>query len=333
MKEAFYCQNLGDKLQCLLCPHECVLAVGNLGICQNRQNVKGKLISLAYGNPCALHVDPIEKKPLYHFYPYAKTLSIGFAGCNLRCLNCQNASISQKRPDQTKTIRLLPDELVNEAIALKSKIISFTYTEPLTAYEYILEAAKLAKSKGLKTVLVSAGYINEKPLKKLLPYIDAANIDLKSLNSLVYKRLSGVKMEFVLRNLKLFKEQTHLEITHLIVPGYCDKLEEIMKVVNFLVMNGYSDIPIHFSRFFPAHKMENESPTSLEFMEKTREIAVNSGLNYVYLGNVRDNQSYISYCPNCKTELLNRAYGGIANLNCDLGTCKKCGEIITGVWK
>ncbi len=277
----------GQRVQCLLCPHFCVLNEGQTGICRTRQNVGGTLYSNAYGNACSVAVDPIEKKPLYHFLPGSRILSIATAGCNLRCLNCQNWSISQSSPSEIPAYEFSPETIVELALKEGTESIGFTYTEPTVFFEYMLETAKLARQKGIKTVMVSNGYINQEPLKELCAYLDAANIDLKVFDDLTYRKLTGAKLKPVLETLQILKsEYVWLEITNLLVLGFSDDPIKIQELCNWLVVNGFSDTPLHFSRFFPNYKLPESKPTPIELVNLACEIAKNSGIRRVYAGNM-----------------------------------------------
>src|SRR5659263_304969 len=226
---ASYQEMLPDKkVRCLLCPHYCIIREGKTGICRTRENIGGKLYTLAYGNPCSISVDPIEKKPLFHFFPGTKIYSLGTAGCNFRCLNCQNWQISQSSPSAMDHYDLMPEEVMQQALSHDTNSIAFTYTEPTVFYEYVYDTAKIAHEKGVKTVFISNGYINEKPLLDLCPYLDAANIDLKCFDNAVYRKLGGGQLQPVLDTLKTLKENSvWLEITNLLVPTYSDSLETV----------------------------------------------------------------------------------------------------------
>jgi len=230
-KVAMFQEETARGIMCRICPNECVLKEGELSKCNNRKVYKSTLYTLAYGNPCSANIDPIEKKPLYHFFPGTRAYSIATAGCNLVCLNCQNWSISQTSPDKTRNYDLKPDAVVKECIAKDCKSIAYTYSEPITFYEYTCDTAKIARSKGIKNILVSAGYIHEQPLREMAMYIDAANIDLKSFSEDIYSRLNGGRLEPVLNTLKVLKEmKVWLEITNLVIPGWTDDLAMIKKM-------------------------------------------------------------------------------------------------------
>ena len=318
----------------MLCPSECDIKPDDVGICRTRINYGNKLYSIAYGNPCAVHIDPIEKKPLYHFYPKSRALSIATAGCNLACLNCQNWTISQFSPKDTKNYDLMPDKTVEMCISEGCKSIAYTYSEPIAFYEYTYDTAKLAHEKGIKNVIVSAGYINEKPLRNWCKYIDAANIDLKSFDNDIYMELIGGTLQPVLNTLKILKEEgVWLEITNLIVPGWTDNLDMIKKMCDWLYDNELYEYPLHFSRFHPTYKLSQLPSTPASTLERARKIALESGIKYVYIGNVPGHSAENTYCPECKKLLIERKGFRIISNNIINSTCKFCGEKISGVWK
>lgn len=287
MKEAKYYKVEGDRVVCTLCPHGCRLREGQTGRCRSRLAHDGKLYSLVYGRPCALAIDPIEKKPLLHFHPGTECLSLACTGCNLRCLNCQNSDISQVSPDQVQSAECLPEQVVDIALKHHMPTIAYTYTEPLTYLEYIVDTARLAHEQGLYNVLVSAGYVNQGPLADLLPYLDAANIDLKSFSDDIYRRVNGATLQPVLDTLLTLKARgVHLEITNLLIPGVNTQPELITSMCQWLVDNGFQDTPLHFSRFFPRYRMQDSYPTPLSDLRQARDIARAAGIRMVHLGNV-----------------------------------------------
>ncbi len=333
-KEAIYYINTPKGLKCKLCPQHCEIKEGKVGDCRTRENIDGKLYTLVYGNPCAVHIDPIEKKPLNHFLPQSLAYSIATAGCNLACLNCQNYTISQVSPHDTRNYDLMPDQVVEEALKYNTRSIAYTYSEPIVYYEYVYDTAKIARLKGLKNVFISAGYINEQPLRDICKYLDAANIDLKSLSDETYEMLNAGTLEPVLNTLKVMKEEgVWLEITNLVVPSWTDDLDMIKKLVDWLYKNGFEDTPLHFSRFHPAYKLTNLPPTPVETLNKARDIAMNTGLKYVYIGNVPGTEGDNTYCPNCKKLLIERKGYQILQNNIKDGKCSNCGTPIAGVWQ
>lgn len=323
-----------NRVICQLCPHVCNLKPGERGLCRVRINSNGKLYSMVYGNPCAIHIDPVEKKPLFHFFPGSQTYSIATAGCNLSCLNCQNWEISQNGPENTRNYSLFPEALIQNCIQNQCSSISYTYTEPIVFYEYMLESAKIAKSKGIKNIMVTAGYINEKPLRELCPYIDAAHVDLKGFTDDTYLKLNGGMLQPILNTLKILKEEkVWLEIINLIVPTYTDDLNTIKKMCNWLQQNGFEDVPLHFSRFMPMHKLMHLAQTPVSILENARKIAQEAGLKYVYIGNVPGTEAESTYCPNCKKKIIDRRGYKIISNAIKQGKCSYCGEKIAGVWE
>ena len=286
--ECRYYQRLDDRVvECRLCPHHCHIANGKTGRCRSRRNHDGRLISEVYAKPCSLAIDPIEKKPLYHFHPGTTCLSIACTGCNFRCLNCQNHDISQVSPEQVDYYDLTPEQVVNLCLQHHCPGIAYTYTEPLTYIEYVIDTARLAHEKGLWNILVTAGYVCQEPLADLLPYLDAANIDLKSFSDEIYQRVSGGRLQPVLDTILAMKKAgVWIELTNLVIPGTNDDMDMIRSMCHWLVANGLADAPLHFSRFFPRYKMQDIPLTPIQTLRVARQIALDEGLKYVYLGNV-----------------------------------------------
>ena len=286
--ECRYYQRLnGSVVQCNLCPHHCHIANGKTGRCRSRRNHDGILISEVYSKPCALAVDPIEKKPLYHFHPGTKCLSLACTGCNFRCLNCQNHDISQVTPDTVTHYELTPEQVVALCLQHHCPGIAYTYTEPLTYIEYIMDCAHLAHEAGLWNILITAGYVCQEPLKDLLPYLDAANIDLKSFSDDIYQHVSGGHLQPVLDTiLAMHDAGVWIELTNLVIPGVNDDMDMIRRMCRWLAENDLANAPLHFSRFFPRFKMQHLPPTPVQTLRAARQIAVEEGLQYVFLGNV-----------------------------------------------
>jgi pyruvate formate lyase activating enzyme len=332
-REAMHYTQTPRGVKCMLCPNECSIREGNTGTCRNRVNYKDKLYSIAYGNPCAAHVDPIEKKPLMHYLPGIYAYSIATAGCNFACLNCQNWDISQSSPKETSNIDLMPSRVVEEALKNNCQAIAYTYAEPIAFYEYVYDTAKLAREKKIKNVLVSNGYINEKPLRELCKYLDAANINLKSFSDDIYLRLNAGKLQPVLNTLKIMKEENvWLEITNLVVPSWTDNFDMIKKMCDWIVANGLENYPLHFLRFHPMYKLTQLPSTPVNTLQKAKEIAIKAGSKYVYVGNITDPKALNTYCPKCKGLVLERSGYTIVKNNIQNGKCKFCGEKISGVW-
>lgn len=317
-------------VQCVLCPNLCTLTDSQFGKCNARKNVKGELVPLSYGLPVSMNIDPVEKKPLFHFIPGSKSFSIGMAGCNFHCLNCQNWEISQISPPKTEYIE--PKKIVELAIKNKCDSIAYTYTEPLVAYEYVIDIAKIAKKKGIKNIIVSNGYINKEPLVEISKYLDGANIDLKGFSEKFYKDICCGSLKPVLESLKTLKsENVFLEITNLLIPSLNDKSSEIKKMCEWIVKNLGKEVPLHFSRFFPYYKLTNIEVTPQKTLEKAKKIAEKSGLRYVYVGNIFIEKAENTYCPKCGRLLIERYGFQILQNNVKKGKCG-CSEKISGVW-
>ena len=286
--ECRYFQRLDNGVvECLLCPHHCRIANGKTGRCRSRRNHNGVLVSEVYGKPCALAIDPIEKKPLYHFHPGTTCLSLACTGCNFRCLNCQNHDISQIAPDDVDYYHLTPQQVVDLCLQHHCPGIAYTYTEPLTYIEYVIDCARLAHEKGLWNILVTAGYVCQEPLADLLPHLDAANIDLKSFSDDIYQRVSGGHLQPVLDTILAMKQAgVWIELTNLVIPGVNDNMEMIRRMCRWLVDNGLAEAPLHFSRFFPRYKMQDLPPTPIQTLRAAKQIAAEEGVQHVYLGNV-----------------------------------------------
>jgi pyruvate formate lyase activating enzyme len=330
---AMYQEETARGIMCRICPNECVLKEGELSKCNNRKVHNSKLYTLAYGNPCSVNIDPVEKKPLYHFRPSTRAFSIATAGCNLVCLNCQNWTISQTSPDKTRNVDLSPSKVVEECTKNKCESIAYTYSEPVTFYEYAFETATLARKAGIKNIFKSNGYINPEPLKNLCSVLDAANIDLKAFNESTYLKLSGGKLQPVLDSLKVYRDNgVWLEITNLIIPSWTDNLEEIGKMCKWLSENGFRNTPLHFSRFYPLHKLEQLPPTPVELLNKAYTIATSEGLKYVYTGNVPGNEISNTKCPSCNTTVITRQGFRVTSNSLKDGKCSKCGSKVDGIW-
>ena len=315
-----------QRVLCQLCPKYCTIAPGNTGFCKVRKNVDGQLYTLNFGHLSAHAMDPIEKKPLYHYYPGDYILSLGTTGCNLRCGFCQNWNIAHQRP---QTIEVTPEHVVEVAASQQpypNVGIAYTYSEPFMWYEFVYHTARLAREQGLKNVLVTNGYVNEEPLKALLPYIDAMNIDVKAFTEDYYHKNCIGQLAPVLRTVELVHTHCHVELTTLLIPGLNDSEEEIRNLVDW-VAELDPNIPLHFSRYFPSYKFEVE-PTPPETLKKARQIALEK-LNYVYIGNLGDPQGINTYCPQCHKVVINRSWynGKVVGLT-DENHCKHCGESI-----
>ena len=287
MKPSYFKRLDNGWVECQLCPHHCRIANGKTGLCRSRRNLEGVLVSEVYGKPCSLAIDPIEKKPLYHFHPGTKCLSLACTGCNFRCLNCQNHEISQVSPTNVEHYNLTPQQIVELCLEHHCPGIAYTYTEPLTYIEYIIDCARLAHEAGLWNILVTAGYVCQEPLADLLPYLDAANIDLKSFSEDIYWRISGGHLQPVLDTIiTMHHAGIWVELTNLIIPSVNDDMQMIRQMCRWIVDNGLANNPLHFSRFFPRFKMQDIPPTPLHTLNQAKEIALKEGIRHVYLGNV-----------------------------------------------
>ncbi len=331
MKDALYFETSGNKekklVKCNLCPNYCIISEGQVGSCKVRKNIDGKLFSLTYDKFTSVSMDPIEKKPFYHFYPTREILSLGTLGCNFHCQFCQNFEISQAVFDEQYLKTVTSSDAVALAKQYHSVGIAYTYNESLINYEWLKDTMSEAKKYGLKNVIVSNGYINEEPFHNIVENIDAANIDVKSFRDEFYKKYCGGKLAPVLRTVEiLVKKKKHVEITNLIIPGLNDSDDEISDLVDWVWSLG-EETPLHFSRYFPCYKMTIK-PTPFPILEKARKIALKK-LKHVYLGNVMELEYNRTYCPQCKEILIERKGYNIELLGLENGHCKKCGYRIS----
>ena len=330
-----YFKTIGDKIECLLCRHHCKLKEGQVGICGINMNKNGKLVNLVYAHPSSINIDPIEKKPLFHFLPASSILSFGTVGCNLKCPFCQNWQIAHTNKIND-SIYVSPEEMVNLTLKYNTKSIAYTYNEPSVFYPYARDVGILAKEKGLKNVFVTNGFESIEEIEDMKTWVDACNVDLKSFNEEYYKKVLKGKLEYVLDTIKrLHNARIWQEVTTLIVPGDNDSEEELTKIAEFIASVG-EEIPWHISRFHPDYKVQDKPPTPIKTMIKAYEIGKKAGLKYVYLGNVA--MPVITYCPKCNEELIVRSIYRVEKniLKIDekgTGHCPKCGEKIDGVWE
>lgn len=335
MKEAMLYEKIGDKkVQCNLCAHRCKINEGKKGICLVRENRDGTLYTLVYGRTISQHVDPIEKKPLFNFYPGTTAYSIATVGCNFKCQFCQNWEISQMVRDEHLIMgnEASPESIVENAKKYGSKSIAYTYTEPTIFFEYAYDTAKLAHEVDIKNVFVTNGYMTEEAIKKIEPYLDAANVDLKSFSDDFYRKLCGAKLQPVLDALKLMKKLgIWVEVTTLIIPTLNDSSEELREIAKFIVNELGEGTPWHISRFYPAYNLRDKPPTPIETIHKAREIGLNEGLKYVYEGNVPGSTGENTYCPNCKNLIIERLGYQIINKATKDGKCPYCESRIYGV--
>jgi pyruvate formate lyase activating enzyme len=322
------------NVQCELCPKKCLISPGQSGECRVRINIDGVLRTVVYGYPCSIHVDPIEKKPLFHFLPGSRILSMATVGCNLHCKNCQNWEISQANPEDSTAFPCSPQRLISLTKEANCPSLAYTYTDPIIYYEYTYDSAKLAKEAGIRNVLVTAGYINEEPWRRLLQYVDAANIDLKALSDEFYRNVCSGTLKPVQNALIIAKASgIMVEVTNLIIPTLNDKAEQIRDLCRWIKENLGGETPLHFSRFFPRYKMRHLPPTSLKTLDLAREVAMDEGLQYVYIGNILSKEGQNTYCPECKKLLIERTGYTILQNRIRGGRCPDCNKEIYGVWQ
>lgn len=328
-----YQNTLNDnKVQCTICPRNCILAEGQKGFCQVRQNIQGNVVLTSYGYNTGLAVDPIEKKPLYHFYPGSKVLSFGTLGCNMGCQFCQNWHISKSKEDPKKLNFTEPEKIALLAKKLDCKSVAFTYNDPIIFFEYAIDTAIACHEMDIKTVAVTAGYISPEPRKEFFSHMDAANIDLKGFNEEFYKRNCLAKLAPILETIKYVKQETNcwLELTTLLIEGENDSNEEIEKECNWIVENLGTDVPLHFSAFHPAYKFMNHPPTKLTTILRAYEIAKQAGLKYVYTGNILHVETSTTYCSACTNPIIKRDGFRISEIDLEQSNCKFCGGKCAG---
>jgi pyruvate formate lyase activating enzyme len=335
MKEAYLYEKMeNQRVRCFLCNHRCLIKEGARGICGVRENQRGTLVSLVYGKVIARHVDPIEKKPLFHFLPGSRSYSLATAGCNFRCLFCQNADISQMPADRNQIWgeEMTPSMIVDEATGSRAVTISYTYTEPTIFFELALDTARLAVKKGLKNIFVSNGYMTEECLKEISSDLHGANVDLKAFTDKFYKEECGAKLEPILRTLEIMRKTgVWVEVTTLLIPGLNDSTEELKGLAGFL-SNLDPDIPWHISRFHPSYRLMNVRPTPPESIQRARDIGYEAGLKYVYTGNLPGDEGEKTFCHECKELLVDR-FGFYVRKNVIKNNqCPKCKAQIPGVW-
>ena len=329
----FYKKHADREIECILCPRMCRLGDKERGYCGVRENQGGTYITLVYGKACAIHVDPIEKKPFFHFLPNSRALSIAAAGCNVNCKFCQNWEISQVRPEQINHVDLDPQQAARSALKYDSPVIAYTYTEPIVFYEYMYDTAVEARKKGVKSVVVTGGHINEEPLRELIPVVDAIKIDLKSFNQDFYTKYVRGELQPVLKAIEVISQSpVWLEIVYLVIPTLNDSPEEIRGLSRWIMSSIGPDVPIHFSRFHPMYLMKNLPPTPVSTLERLGRIAQEEGLHYVYVGNVPGHRAESTYCPRCGERVIHRRGYQIQAINLDGGNCGFCNTSIAGVW-
>ncbi|MGA2465086.1 MAG: AmmeMemoRadiSam system radical SAM enzyme [Thermodesulfobacteriota bacterium] len=335
MKEAMLYSPLEEgKVQCYLCNHHCIISPSKRGICGVRENREGKLYTLVFGRAISLNVDPIEKKPIFHLCPGSTSFSIATVGCNFRCLQCQNHEISQMSADQGRIdgSTVPPSKIVSLAKENRCQSISYTYTEPTIYFEYAYETAALASKDGIKNIFVTNGYMTEEALKTIQPYLDAANVDLKSFQEKFYKEICGSRLKPVLENLKLMREMgIWVEITTLVIPTLNDSDKEFEEIAQFIVSLG-PEVPWHISAFYPTYKMLNLPRTPASLLHRAREIGIKAGLRYVYCGNIPGEEGEDTFCPQCGRKVIERVGFWVVKNDVVKGECLHCHTKIDGIW-
>ncbi len=334
--QVLYCHNphSGSYVKCELCPKGCIISEGHRGDCRVRENRAGKLYTMVYGNPCAVHADPIEKKPFYHFLPTSVAFSIATAGCNLHCRYCQNWEISQFPPEELDHYDLPPELVVENALLSGSRSVAYTYSEPTIFYEYMVDTARAAREQGLRSVVISAGYMNPGPLRELCRTVDAIKIDLKGFNEEFYEKVCFATLQPVLDAIKLIHaEGVHLEIVNLVVPTLNDDRDELRELARWIVDHVGPDVPTHFNRFHPQYQLMNLPATPVESLEGARAVAMEEGINYAYVGNVPGHPANHTYCAACGEPVIVRQGFAVLEYRIRDGKCEYCGHPIPGVWR
>lgn len=322
-KEAILYDKIGKALNCKICERRCIISQGKAGFCQMRENDEGKLYSLNYAAASSVAVDPIEKKPLFHFYPGTTVFSLGSVGCNFRCKYCQNWGISQAELEHISTRDMLPEEAIRLTKEYGCKSIAWTYNEPTMWFEYTLDSAKLAKKEDIKTVYVTNGYMSEESFQEINPYLDAANIDLKGMSNKFYEDLCEARLKPVLDNIiRMHDAHIHIEVTNLLIPGYNDSKEDIKALISFMVEEVGVEVPLHFTRFFPQYQMQNIHPTNIESLQRAHDLAKESGMQYVYIGNAPTADGETTFCPECGEPIIKR--DGFSVVSDELKKTRKC---------
>lgn len=322
-KEAILYEKVGKALNCKICERRCIISEGKFGFCEMRKNEGSKIYSLNYAAASSLAVDPIEKKPLFHFYPGTTVFSLGSVGCNFRCRHCQNWGISQVELEQIATRELLPEDAVRLTKEYGCKSIAWTYNEPTMWFEYTLDSAKLANKEDIKTVYVTNGYMTEESFDLIKPHLDAANIDLKGMTQKFYEDLCDARLQPVLDNIiRMHDDKIHIEITNLMIPGYNDSDNDIKALVKFMADEVGIEVPLHFTRFYPQYKLQDLPPTEVKFLEKAYRIAKDAGMKYVYIGNVPTANGEKTFCPECGEVVIDR--DGFEVISDELKETRKC---------
>lgn len=323
------------RILCTLCPRFCRLAEGQAGFCYIRQNREGFLVSLGYGRPTGFAVDPIEKKPLSHFLPGTPILSFGTAGCNLGCKFCQNWSISKAKLDELQSEDVTPEMVVDLAVAQGCPSIAYTYNDPVIFGEFVIDVSRHARSRGLRNVMVTAGYITAEARPDVFEYVDAVNVDLKGFSEQFYRKVTASHLDPVLDTLRWLSHETRLwfEVTTLLIPGLNDAEADLREQAHWMVQNLGPDVPWHFTAFHPDYRMRDRPRTPVHTLERAREIARAAGMRYVYLGNVVHKEGHTTRCPGCGTAVIERDWHRVVAVRLKNGRCTSCGEDVPGVFE
>ena len=323
----------GGAIRCELCPRRCLIPVGKRGFCRVRENREGKCYSLVYGNPCTMHLDPIEKEGFCHVLPGTNSLTLSTAGCNLQCKSCENWEISQAFPEDVYSYDIPPEIVVKRAKEMGARSITFTYAEPTIFYEYMLDVARLSRKAGFLNAIHSNGFINPRPLRNLCSVLDAAQIDLKGFSETLYRELSNGALDPVLKTLRTIKQENiHLEITNLMIPTKNEEMSVVRDMCLWVKRELGRDTPVHFTRFYPLYKLQRLPSTPVSMLEKAREVALSCGLEYVYIGKVPRHQAWNTFCPTCRKTIIKRMGYMISGVNVKGGKCRYCGSPILGIW-
>jgi pyruvate formate lyase activating enzyme len=334
-REARYYEKLpGGRVRCMLCPRNCVVGEGERGYCRVRRNLEGTYYTLVYGRVCAYHIDPIGKKPFFHFLPGTDALSLATVGCNMACKFCQNWEISQEKPENVHAYAMYPENIVTAAVEHHTPTIAYTYTEPTVYFELMHDTAEEARRRGIASVMVSAGYTNREPLIALTEVLDGIKVDLKAFNDSFYRDVCGSRLQPVLDTIKRVRESgTWLEIVNLIIPTLNDDPEDVGRLCRWVRESLGDDVPVHFTRFYPTYKLKNLPPTTVSAVEQARRIAMDEGLKFAYVGNVpAGHPGESTYCPRCGEVVVGRSGYRLLSLHLEDGRCDRCGEAIPGVW-
>jgi len=329
----YYKKHPDREIECTLCPRFCKLGDKERGYCGVRENMGGTYYTLVYGKACSIAKDPIEKKPLFHYLPKSSALSIATAGCNVNCKFCQNWEISQVRPEQVQNYDFPPRAVVEAAKKYRCEVIAYTYTEPVVFYEYMYDTSLEARKKGVRNAVITGGHINPEPMEELTKVVDAIKVDLKAFSQDFYTNYVRGELQPVLEAIKIVhKSSAWLELVYLVIPTLNDSSDEIRKMCQWIMKEIGPDVPLHFSRFVPMYLVKNLPPTPLSTLEKVRKIALEEGINYVYIGNVPGHSAESTYCPNCKKIVIERRGYSIGKIALKGGRCKYCNNPIPGIW-